>query len=696
MADRVSTQSLSDLVAGRDPGNPVVGYARAALGQGLGMGWGDEAEAWLRSRLPGGGSYEQELSKIQRQYGAFAQKNPVSSAAAELVGGALPMVASYFLPGGQAAAPATTTQTVGTLAKLAANPYVRSALLGTVTGAVSGAGSAQPGERIAGAVPGAVVGTVVGAGTPVVMRSGKVGYDWLRDRLFPSENVVASRAASKVNRALSEANLTPQDLARAVEADRARGIPSTIANVDPALVDLAETVAQRSGPSGRRVEAKLGAQSAGAKERVYQQTRKALQPGEYYDDLQKLQTDMRTKAQPLYEQAYAFGEVTDPAVLEFLKLPQFKQGIKRAEKLLKAEGRTVDLYKEVVDPQTGKKTKVFNPTVETLDQVKRGLDALIEKETDATTGKMTELGRVYVKKKNEFLNAIDAAVPDYAQARAVYRGDAELMDAMRTGYNDFGKLDHEQVAKLLADMSDAEKDAFRTGVTRHIYSKIMDPSQNFNAARNIIGSPETTAKLRPLFDSQEKFDMFKSALDREAQLFAQSNRILGGAATGRRTQARERFEAGPGVGGVAADVITGGFGSSLMNLAARAARSATMTDEVADRVSQLLMSSDPKEVAAAVKVLESFGKKETTTAKQLGAAEKAAVTGITSASQPAPPGEEGTMQELESTETRSSQQGGGPDIESDIEKESKGNIPGPAIERLRNGPDIEEDINNGK
>jgi len=26
-------------------------FARAALGQGLAMGWGDEAEAWLRSKV---------------------------------------------------------------------------------------------------------------------------------------------------------------------------------------------------------------------------------------------------------------------------------------------------------------------------------------------------------------------------------------------------------------------------------------------------------------------------------------------------------------------------------------------------------------------------------------------------------------------------------------------------------------------
>lgn len=652
--------------------NEVANYARALLGQGLGMGWGDEAEALARSRMPGSPGYEAELAKINKEYGAFAQKNPVTSALAEFTGGVLPMAASYLIPGGQAAAPATTAAQASTLARLAANPAVRGALVGMGTGAVSGAGSAKPGERLSGAGTGAAVGTAVGAGAPVVLRGGKSAYNWLRDRLLPTEETITTRAAGKVNRAIGEAGLTPTEVKARIQADRARGIPSTVANVDPALVDLAETVAQRSGPSARTVESKLVKQAAGSKERAYAQTRKALQPGEYYSDLQQIQQDMRKKAAPLYEKAYAYGEVNDPTVIGFLELPQFKQGIKRAEKLLKAEGRAVDLYKDVVDPKTGKVTKQFNPTVETLDQVKRGLDALIEKETDATTGKMTELGRVYVKKKNEFLDALDAAVPDYAQARAVYRGDVELADAMRAGYNDFNRLDHEQIIKRIGGMSDAEKDAFRTGVTRHIYDKIMTPSGNFNAAQRVIGSPETAAKLQPLFDSPAKFDMFKAAMEREAQLFQQSNRILGGAATGRRVQARERFEEGPGVGAIAGDVITGGFGNSLTNLAARLARSSTMTDDVADRVAKLLMSSEPAEVAAAVKVLESYGKKSAVSASNLSKAETGATMGTVISSQPAPPGQEADLgYETAKEKYEVPAQLEGPDIDEDLKKESK-------------------------
>ena len=139
------------------------------------------------------------------------------------------------------------------------------------------------------------------------------------------------------------------------------------------------------------------------------------------------------------------------------------------------------------------------------------------------------------------------------------------------------------------------------------------------------------AKLQPLFDSPAKFDLFKAALERESQLFQQSNRILGGSATGRRTAAREAFEEGPGVGQIVGDAINGGFWGSLTGFAARLARSATMTDEIAEKTAKLLMSSDPAEVAAAVKLLETEALKLAPKAARVTRSEIGLTTGTTAA-----------------------------------------------------------------
>jgi hypothetical protein len=402
-------------------------------------------------------------------------------------------------------------------------------------------------------------------------------------------------------------------------------------------------------------------QKLGARERAHQQTTKALQPGDYYDDLANLQKEMRTLADPAYLQAYSHGEVTDPKVLKFLQLPQFKQGLAEAEKLLAAEGRELDMSK---------------PTVEVLDQVKRGIDTLIEGQTDSLTGKTTSLGRIYVTKKNEFLKALDKAVPDYEIARGIYAGGAELQDAMRKGINEFGRMDHEQVIKLVSGMGEAEKHAFRTGVARDLYDKIMKPSGNFNAAQRLIGSPEMQAKLQPLFDNPAQFELFKNALEREAQLFNQSNKILGGSPTGKRTQMREMLENDSTVGDAMMGAVTGGWKASLASSVVGALRKGQMTEKTSAKLADMLMSKDPHEVAAVVKMLDEQAAAAIPKAVKASAAEAGATTGTASAIFPSPEGkapEVNVEADLE-TEDKTANEIQGPDIDADLEADSKKDV----------------------
>jgi len=673
--------------------NPYVGAARAAVGQGLGMGWGDEAEAWLRSKLAGSKGYESELARINQEYAQYSKENPFVAPALEFGGGAAPALAAMLATPvtGGASAPVATSA----LARLAANPYVRGAVTGGVTGGISGAGSAQPGERGSGAVTGTVVGTTVGTAAPAVIRGSGAAAKWLRDRLAPTEASTTKTAVGKVSRAINESGMTPQQIEQKVLQDRARNIPSTIANADPALVDLAETVAQRSGPSGRLVEKKLGEQTAGARERTYAQTRKGIKSGNFYADEQKMVADLRKQADTMYKDAYAYGDVDDPRIIDALKNPRFQEFWGKARSIADTEAQAAKLRGE--DPSKFALPEIYKPTgkfdangneileltklpdVRTLDYIKRGIDATIDAGYKSAKGMSSAEANALKQLRNVYVGAIDEATgganSPYLKARQAYSGDMEVLDAMRAGMNDFNKLDHEQVIDMISKMGAAEKDAFRTGVVRDLYSKIMDPSSNINAAQRIIGAPEMQAKLQPLFDSPAKFEMFKSALEREAQLFQQSNRILGGAATGRRTQARERFEEGSGVGAAVADAVSGGFWGSLSNMAARVARSATMTDDIAEKVGKLLMSSDPHEVAAAVKLIEQYNVKATAGAKRLSKGETGAIMGTTSAISPSPVDPNAPSENIETDSGIDSNIPGtkmiGPDIDADIEADLK-------------------------
>jgi len=680
MADRMSDLTLSDLVTGKKPkADKALGAARAAIGQGLGMGWGDEAEAWLRAKS-GEGTYEQNLAKIRNEYGQYSKENPFVSGAAEFTGGMIPGVAAMMIPGGQGAgAAALQRSTAGALARLAA--------AGATTGAVSGAGSAEEGKRGSGAVTGSLIGGTLGVAIPVGLRTGKGAYNWLRERLAPTENVIAQRAARTMTEALNEADLTPKDIELMMKADRAMNVPSRVANVTPALADLAETVAQRVGRGTRKVEKGLQEQRLGSRERAYQQTVKGLKPGQYYEDEQRMVKELRDSAKSIYDKAYAAGDVDDPRVSEVLKHPAFKGFFDKARQIADTEAMAAKLRGE--DPAKYALPEIYKPSgkfdakgveilelvklpdVRTLDYIKRGIDATIDSGFRGQ-GMSTAEASALRDLRKQFVNAIDENVPAYKEARKSYAGDMEIIEAMRTGLKDFGKLDHEQIVKMVAGMSQAEKEAFRTGVARSLYSKIMDPSGNFNAAEKIIGSPETQAKLQPLFDNAGQFKLFKNAMEREAQLFHQSNKILGGAQSAKRIEMRKAFDEESGVGAAIADAVTGGFWNSLMKLGANGIRNANLSEAKANKLADMLMSKNPSEVAATVKLLEDYATKAAPRALKASAAEAGAVTGTASAIFPAPSAPE-ALPNIESDASYAGAPPGValPDIEKDIEEEKK-------------------------
>ncbi len=673
------------------PVDSLVGGARAAVGQGLMMGWGDEAEAWLRSKL-GEGEYKDLVNKIRKEYGTYSEQYPISSALLEFSGGVAPGVAAMMIPGGQpAGATQLTTAGGSALARLAGRPIVKSAGAGATTGAISGAGSTTEGQRGSGAVSGGAYGTAFGLAIPAAIRTSGGVKDWLSERLFPSEAKTFERASKKMTEAMGEADMTPADISKRMAENRALGVPATVANTEAALADLAETVAQRTGKGTRRIEKTISKQQAGTKERVYQQVRKGLKPDDYYSEEERLISDLRSKSAPAYKQAYAVGEVDDPQIMDMLALPQFRgvwatarsiaeadaaaakvNAMRSGEAFDPSEFKLRDIYEVIRDPKTGNPVDVkvtgTVPDVRTLDYMKRALDAQISAGYRSDNAATLASANAYKDLRNALRDRTKEVVPEYNAALQVYKGDKEILDSLRAGYNDFGKMDHEEVMRLVANMSPAEKEAFRTGVVRDIYGKLFTTSRNINAGA-ILNAPEMQAKLQPLFDSPAHYRLFQAATEREAQLFDQANQILKGSQTGKRTAMREKFEdGGEGFTQAAAQALTGGWKSSLTGMASRALYKTTMTEDMADKLATMLMSRDPKEVAAVVKILEDYAERAAPKAAAATRRELGATTGTTISFPPPPVGEreEGTIaSDVESTAapTKSSIE---LDIESDL------------------------------
>jgi hypothetical protein len=508
-----------------------------SLAQGATFGFADELEALTKS-LVGQGTYEQNLAALELAKQKFGQQNPKTALGTEIAGG-LPYALLPFLG----------TAKYAQMAKDAA-PLVRagvtagaSAVTGALTGALGGAGAAGVGERMAGAQAGGALGGIVGgaapavtkgigaagskvvdvtSGIPVVQQVGKaVG-------LATGQTVDATnRAKAKLLEAMYRDKVSPADLEKMI---RAATKPVGIADIAGENVRSLADVAQKY-PSEARQAAKMALEerAAGQGERIQGDISKYLggftDPFEYTNAIAKRQKQVSS---PLYQKAYAYGEVTDPAVLKFLELPQFKKAAKEAQELLAAEGRSVDMSM---------------PTVEVLDQVKRGLDVLIKRETDPF-GKMTDLGRIYKNKKNEFLSELDSAVPDFGRARAAFAGEAELLDATKLG-KDFYKQTAAEANRTFAKLSPSEQEAYKVGALDAVKEKIQTAKDTADIRKRIFGSPAERNRVSSLFPDDATFKQFEKDMMTESMMRRTQEKILGNSATAERQLGMQQLEAEP-------------------------------------------------------------------------------------------------------------------------------------------------------
>lgn len=628
----------------------VANYVRAILGEGLMMGWGDEAEAKLRATL-GDETYEKALAEIRGEYGTFAKEQPIGSATAEFAGGAIPAIASMIYSGG-ASAPVAGTRLAGPLARvgraigLGKTPLQRSygqnlgrlAVTGGTQGAISGAGTATEGSRGQGAVVGGITGTALSPVFPLAGTLLSTGYNRLADLVGPSTDRARRWALDKLNLALTDT--TSGDIANRIRTDIQMGVPTSMAMVTPATVDLAEAVVQRGGAGAQDLAEQTAKVTAGARERTRRQVRRGLQPRDYYAEEERMLSDLRSNANQVYDKAYAVGNIDDPVINRILAEPEFKRFFDQAGEIVRKRRLAAEIdpkgdpsrwtMKQVYDPQTGAKIDV--PDVRTLDYIKQGIDAEID--TLYKAGKSQEAGALR-ELRTQYVNRLDDLIPEYKTARAQYRGDIETLDALRLGRDKFQTLDSEQIAKMVGEMSDAEKQAFRTGVARNLFGMIMDPSQDFNAAKRIINSPEMVESLRPVFDNPGQFNFFRTALEREMELYKNAQRVLQGSATARRTATRERLEGDRSTDQMAERLLNQGwFGSMLYGISKMFNRA--VPEEYWNELAGMLAKGKPGEVAALVRALQERAAAKELPAAAVGATEAGLLGGTLGAISPAP------------------------------------------------------------
>jgi hypothetical protein len=605
-------------------GQKVKGFGRSALG-GMLFNFEDELEAMLRSGRISGPEYRAIRDRVRGEQKAFEAQHPISSGVAGVGGALLTAAPALLIPGaGEGVAAA---RVAGPLARIA-----RAAGIGATEGGIAGFGGAEDKFSEEGALE-AAKGAGAGAllapfavGIPAVVRSGVGTLRKLTGHV--PEGAGTQKALEIAASAMRRAGKTPAEIEAELARLRAQGVPATLGEVGAPGV----TAEVMRTPQGAELAAQAAASRAETGTRVGEQVTKLVTKGADYDASREAVVErMRASAKPNYAKAYAHGEIDDPKIKNIIDLPAMRpfwsDAMAAAERDASVEAaRTgnppVNPLRDYLKP-TGRKSSILGsdgkpmeiieyepdgtkiPTVEVLDWLKRGMDEAIDRGY-RTGGMGAKAAKDFRGIRDELTGRLDVLVPEYRQARAAFKGDAEVRDAFDRGMAEnlprgeraFESMRPAEVAKWAEQATDAERAAAFSGYGNLLLKKLTTAT---NPAA-FVGDVNRMGRLRALAENPAELDVLETALKKESELFAQRGKALTGVSAAVKEAAREDFATALDAGNV--DLISAALRSRrpgyFAGLALKVLQGKNYPPEVLSALTDVLKRGDPDEVAKAV------------------------------------------------------------------------------------------------
>lgn len=219
------------------------------------------------------------------------------------------------------------------------------------------------------------------------------------------------------------------------------------------------------------------------------------------------------QVKPLYDAAYAsVPQITDPQLLNFLKLPYFEPAFKAGQRIAKLEG-------SALAPDQP-------PDLRSFDYLKQGLDDVIQRLSDKGSRKEAA---ALIARKNELVSALDnLSGQRYQAARQAYaQGIKQQVSPLEDGFvGVLAKLDPldastasrifkdpsltpDSVALLKAKISKTNPDAYR-GLVRQYLNSAYDQAQTLTQGGDVVNVPGKF--LKQLAPTPQKRDLLRAIL----------------------------------------------------------------------------------------------------------------------------------------------------------------------------------------
>jgi hypothetical protein len=457
---------------------------------------------------------------------------------------------------------------------------------GMATGALAGYGYA---EKDAGteAAKGAIFGGVLGGTVPIVIdKAGTIIKNVLNSAGIGDQATAASKMLASY---MQKDNLTPQEAQQALDELRRIGVPNpVIADLGANLKNLAYNAyvvqSKAKGSTEKFLESRLIDQPNDIVKGLVEKAGLAKDVNGY-EYLNALAESQALKASKAYPKAYSMDVSTQP-FRTYVDRPVFVKAYEEAQKRASVYGTPLPDLDAIRNAQSV-------PT-DILHQIKIGLDRVIDKETDAVTGKVSGYGRDVINVKNEFNDKIKAINPDYAKANAEFADASRIKNSFEMGQK-YQTLDPKKAASKIKAMNPDEKEAFRLGMMADINDRVGN-FKGGDFSRQIFKSDNQKLLLRYAFDDQAKYNEFSQYVKGLTEQSKTAKKIIGGSPTGERMastdQAREL--AGMAQSAASGDVfgLMKAAGSSLL------ARAKGISSESSEMLQKKLFSADPIEQRA--------------------------------------------------------------------------------------------------
>jgi len=529
---------------------------RQGLGQGLLLGAGDEAEAYVRS-LAKGTDYADELKAIRESMAVTRAERPVASTAAEIVGSVAPALGITALTGG-AGAPLAAARTVG-LASQIGRYGTAGAAAGAAQGAIEGFAKSEA-PTAAGrldkaaeeAVQGGMFGGAVGAAFPAA-RGAYRAFTRSPEEL----------ASGVLSRSLAQEKITPEELVSRYRAQQATGVkPELPAEVLPpgsALEAQSRLVAQSAGAQRGQIAEELFQRAAGQPTRLTQEFEAAIGPQKnIFASLDDLALSREQAAAPLYKKVDPLIARSDDLDTLIKKVPE---GV--FNELESVAGiRGINPASIIKRGANNEKQIARDYTFAEVDSIQKALDDAASAAYRSGKG---NLGGELKGLRERIVSSAEKQNADYKKAREIWADTRAAERRMEEGQKVF-KTRPELIEKNIGKMSQADKDAYLVGVFDSFNNVLMgrvvgeDVTRAFRTGQ---AKEQMRAAIKAAWNDADEAkritDQLFTNIEREARMMSSKNKILGGSQTAQTLlQEGANVSAMSPIAALASDLATGG------------------------------------------------------------------------------------------------------------------------------------------